>query len=148
MLNRRSMTPNAWDEMERFQREMNRLFDDTFTRWPSLPGEFPAVNIWTGEEGAILTTEVPGLNPEDIDISVVGQTVTISGDRQPEHMNSEETRYHRQERPLGKFVRSIELPFMVDANQVQATFENGVLYIKMPRTEAEKPKKITIKTSA
>jgi len=147
MLNRRFMTPNVWEEMERFQREMNRLFDDTFTRWPSLPGEFPAVNIWIGDEGVILTTEVPGLNPEDIDISVVGQTVTISGNREAENVD-QETRYHRQERPVGKFARSIELPFMVNANQVQATFENGVLYIKMPRAEAEKPKKITIKASA
>jgi HSP20 family protein len=147
MLNRRWYTPSMWDEMERVQREMNRLFNSTFSNRLSFPTEFPAINIWAGNDGVILTAEIPGANPEDIDINVVGQTVSISGGREMDKVG-EETRYHRQERQSGKFTRSIELPFTVDANKVQAKFDKGILSINLPRVEAEKPKKITVKASA
>jgi HSP20 family protein len=147
MLNRRFYTPSMWDEMERVQREMNRLFNNTFTNRPSLPAEFPAINIWAGNDGVILTAEIPGTNPDEIDINVVGQTVSITGSREIDKVD-EEARYHRQERQSGKFTRSVELPFTVDAGKVQARFDRGILLVNLPRVEAEKPKKITVKTSA
>jgi len=145
MFNRRFYTPSMWNEMERFQREMNQLFDSAFTNGLSTQAEFPAMALWSAKDGAILSTEVPGINPDDIDISVLGQTVTITGNREPDK-TGEEIHYHRQERQTGSFSRSIELPFTVDANNVQASFEKGVLYIHLPRTEAEKPKKIVVKS--
>jgi HSP20 family protein len=147
MLNRRFYSPSMWDEMERVQREMNRLFNNTYVNRPSLPAEFPAINIWAGSDGVILTAEIPGAKPNEIDINVVGQTVNISGSREIDKVN-EETRYHRQERQSGKFTRSVELPFTVDANKVQAKFDKGILLINLPRVEAEKPKKISVKVSA
>jgi HSP20 family protein len=145
MFNRRFYTPSMWNEMERFQREMNQLFDSAFTNGLSAPAEFPAMALWSAKDSAILSTEVPGINPESIDISVLGQTVTITGNRELDK-TGEETRYHRQERQVGSFSRSIELPFTVDSNNVKASFEKGVLYIHLPRIEAEKPKKIIVKS--
>jgi HSP20 family protein len=145
MLYRRSTVPTVWDEMERLQRQMNRLFDDFNPGDGHSFPDFPAVNLWSSSEGAMLTAELPGVKHEDIDISVVGDALTLTGKREPEKVGKD-VRFHRQERSFGQFVRSIELPFTVDANKVEAVFEKGVLYVHLPRTEAEMPKKISVKS--
>ena len=135
----------SWREFDRLQREMNRLFDTVFSdvRRRSAPN-YPAMNIWTNEEGAVITAELPGISPDDIDISVVGETLTLSGERKPDQL-SQGDKYHRRERPYGKFSRTIQLPFLVDVDGVEALFEKGVLHISLPRAEADKPKKIAVK---
>ena len=134
-----------WREMERLQRDMNRLFarmprERTLSAAPS----YPAMNVWTNENGAVVTAELPGCSPEDIDISVQGETLTVRGSRQPDEVQEGQV-YHRRERGCGGFTRSFQLPFEVQANKVEATFSKGVLIISLPRAEADKPKKITIK---
>ncbi|GAB4577965.1 MAG: Hsp20/alpha crystallin family protein [Anaerolineales bacterium] len=139
-------TPSIFSELDRLQREMNRLFERTYApRLRSAPS-FPAMNVWTNDDGAIITAELPGVSPEDIDISIIGETLTLTGERKPDLLE-EEVRYHRQERGYGKFTRSLELPFRVDAAQVEASFDKGVLHITLPRLEADKPKKIAIKVA-
>jgi len=142
---RRYRIPSMWREIDRLQREMSRLYDSYYpSQLRPAPG-YPAMNIWTSEDGLNVTTEVPGIQPEDIDISVVGETLTLSGERRPEELQ-EGARYHRQERGYGKFTRSVQLPFPVDVNKVEATFKNGVLQIALPRAEADKPRKIVVKS--
>ena len=139
---------NTWQEVERMQREMERLFNTFYgnrSRFQAAPS-FPAMNVWTNQEGAVLTAELPGVNPEDIDISVVGETLTLTGARQPEELQEGE-KYHRRERGYGKFTRTFQLPFPVEADKVDAVFEKGVLHISLPRAEADKPKKISVKTA-
>lgn len=138
---------SPWREMERLQREMNRLFSDTFSTVGvrTAPG-FPAMNAWTNDEGVVVTAELPGVKPEDIDISVVGDTLTLSGSRQPEKLEDGE-KYHRQERHYGRFTRTFQLPFQVEADAVEAIFEKGVLHISMPRAEVDKPRKIAVKAA-
>jgi HSP20 family protein len=132
--------------MDRLQGEMNRLFDAyTPARLRRAPG-YPAMNVWANDDGLVLTTEVPGVNPQDIDISVVGETLTLSGERMPDELK-EGSRYHRQERGYGKFTRSVQLPFPVDVNAVEASFKDGVLHVAMPRAEEDKPRKITVKSA-
>jgi HSP20 family protein len=133
--------------MERLHREVDRLFSDSF----SLAGgrtapSYPAINVWTNEEGAVLTAELPGVDPQDIDISVVGDTLTLSGDRQPAALEDGD-KYHRRERGYGKFNRSFQLPFKVETDHVEAIFEKGVLHLSLPRAEADKPKKISVKSA-
>jgi len=94
----------------------------------------------------MVTAEIPGIAHEDIQINVVNDTLTVIGECKPTETDPE-ARYHRQERGSGKFSRSIELPYAVDSNKVEASFNNGVLHISLPRKEAEKPKKIVIKTA-
>lgn len=143
MIYRRYRMPTVWQEMERLQREMNRLMGQSYAgRFRAAPS-FPAVNLWVSDEGIIVTSEVPGIKPEDIDISVVNEMLTISGERAPENVDVQ-ARYHRRERGCGKFARSIQLPFAVDANKVEASFRNGVLQVSLPRKEEEKPRKIKV----
>ena len=141
---RRFRKPSIWQEMDQLQREMNRLFDATSKRSVFTPPSYPAINIWTKEDGQLISAEMPGINPDNIDIDVTGDALSISGERKQDKVG-EEARYHRRERSYGSFSRTIQLPFMVDTNKVEANFKNGILMISLPRAEADKPKKITIK---
>jgi HSP20 family protein len=140
---------DPWREFKRMEDRMKRLRDSlghTFLEYPfTSPSEFPAVNVWTNEDGAVVTTEIPGVDPQSIDISVMGKSVTLRGSRQPEEIKKEES-YHRRERWEGQFSRIIELPFDIETNKVGARFSKGILYITLPRAEADKPRKIAVKS--
>jgi HSP20 family protein len=131
--------------MERLRREMNRLVSGV-SRWPGLSAApcYPAINVWTNQDGAVVTAELPGIDPEDIDISVQNDTLTLRGSRKPEEAQEGGT-FHRRERGCGSFTRSFQLPFQVEPDQVDASYAKGVLSISLPRAEADKPQKITIK---
>jgi HSP20 family protein len=137
-------TQSSWHEMDRLRREMNHLFADwpTSAGWGAAPA-YPAMNVWTNEDGAVVTAELPGVDPEDIEISVVNETLTLTGTRQPEEV--EGATYHRRERGQGRFTRSFQLPFRIEGDEVEASFEQGVLYINLPRAQEDRPKKITVR---
>ncbi|HEY5621088.1 MAG TPA: Hsp20/alpha crystallin family protein [Pontiella sp.] len=137
----------AWspfEELRSLQREMNRLFDgyDSGTAM----SRFPALNVWGNEENVVVTAELPGLETEDLDISVVNNQLTIKGERKSDKP-AENAVCHRSERDTGRFVRTVRLPFAVESNKVTAKYENGVLTVYLPRHEATKPKRIEIKAS-
>jgi HSP20 family protein len=139
---RNLMSIDPWREMDGIRHEMNRLFNRAIDE----NKEYPAVNIWTNQESAVITAELPGYDPKDIGLSVVGGVLTISGKRVKQELKEGE-QYHREERGAGNFERSVRLPFLVDNEKVEANFKNGVLQINLPRAESDKPKKIQIKTS-
>jgi len=143
---RRFRQPTLWREMDDFQRELNRLFELYYPRKTRVAPSYPAVNIWSNEDGLLITAEIPGTSVDDIDINVVGQTLTLSGERKPEKLE-EGAQYQRQERGFGKFSRVIELPFSINVNKVEATFKNGILTIVLPRAEEDKPKKIKVQSA-
>ncbi len=137
-----SRTGRTWDPWQEFER-INRRFSEIA---PSFSGnEFPVVNIWTNGSCAIVTTEIPGIEPSSVDISVVGKTLTLGGTRKSDEAGDGDS-CHRSERWQGKFSRAIELPFQIDPNKVEARFNKGVLQVTLPRAEADKPKKIPIKS--
>jgi HSP20 family protein len=139
---------NPWRELEQVQREMDRVFSEFANRGGrQVSLGYPAINIWANQEGVVVTAELPGVKSEDIDISVVGDTLTLSGNREPVQLQENE-RFHRRERRYGKFTRTFELPFKVEADEVNAVFERGVLHISLPRAEEEKPRKIAVKGAA
>jgi HSP20 family protein len=142
---RRFQRPSIWQEMDQLQHEMNRLFDATTKEHVFSSPSYPAINIWTNDDGQIISAEMPGIHPDDIDIDVTGDALSISGVRKPDEV-AKEAHYHRRERNYGSFSRTVQLPFMVDTNKVEASFKNGILLISLPRAEADKPKKITIKS--
>ncbi len=127
-------------DMQRLQDSLNRFISASAANGAS---EFPLVNVWSSESGAIVCAEVPGIAPEDVDISLVHDTLTIRGSRAPEELKEGETR-HRYERGHGQFTRSLQLPFGVEADKVEAKFSSGVLQITLPRAEAEKPRRISV----
>jgi HSP20 family protein len=131
--------------MNRLQRDMNRLFNSYGPFRLRTAPSYPAVSVWAKEDGQVVNAEMPGVKAEDIDVSVVGDTLTISGKRGPEEL-PEGARFHRRERVAGEFSRSIQLPFAVDSEKVEASLKDGVLTLNLPRLEADKPKKITIQS--
>lgn len=140
-------TSRAWspfDELRSLQREMNRLFDGYEPR--TAMSRFPAMNVWGNDENVVVTAELPGMAPEDLDINVVNNQLTIKGERKADKP-AEDAVCHRNEREYGKFVRTVRLPFAVENDKVTARYENGVLTVVMPRHEATKPKRIEINAS-
>lgn len=107
--------------------------------------EFPAINMWVSEDNAVVTTEVPGIDPNALEISVVNDSLTLRGLRKTEELKGGES-YHRRERWSGQFTKTLELPFAVESDKVEARFSKGVLSISLPRAEAEKPRKISVKS--
>ena len=143
---RRYRNPSIWREMDALQQDMNRLFGErSFNRMRKAPA-FPAINVWAAEDSAKISAEIPGISKDDLEINVTGDTLTLSGNRSQDDL-PEGARFHRQERRFGEFNRSIQLPYTVDVNKVKAVFKNGVLTVELPRIEAEKPKKISVKAS-
>ena len=132
---------DAMPEMLQLQREMNRLFSNVGQKAPQ---DYPAVNIWEKNGSAVVTAELPGIDPEKLDISVSGDILALSGTAQPVNFTGNET-YLRQERGIGSFKRSIQLPFSVNAQEVEARYERGILMIALPRMKEDLPKKIKIK---
>ena len=129
---------DPWNEFDRMQRAVSR--------WVSPPSaDFPAVNVWVSGEEAVVTTEIPGVDPKLIDISVAGKTLTIRGSRNPEELREGDS-YHRRERWSGQFTKTVDMPYTIETNKVEAQFSKGVLHVKAPRAEAEKPKKISVRS--
>ncbi len=136
---------SPWREIQRLRQEMNQLFADFPSQYRiNQAAGYPAMNVWSNEDGALVTAELPGVLPADIDISVVNDTLTISGKRERDECD-QDVRFHRRERGCGSFTRSFQLPFHVEADKVEASFDKGVLHISLPRAEADKPRKITVK---
>ncbi len=141
---RRTSLPSIWREMDRLQHEMNRLFDRTIRgRVPGAP-TYPAVNIWANDDGQVIIAEMPGVDLDDIEIDVTADTLTLSGKR-ARPSTDDGVQIHRAERAFGEFTRKIQLPFMVDPEKAKASFKDGILQISIPRAEADKPRKITVK---
>lgn len=134
----RNISP--FDELRRLQREMDSLLNG-YTKEYS---DYPAVNIWSNDNEVILQAEVPGLNANDINLTVSGDGVSIEGERQTEEEETENLGFHRRERGSGKFIRSFRLPYEVDSEKVEAKYENGILNVFMPKSEQAKPKKISV----
>ncbi|MGV8056946.1 MAG: Hsp20/alpha crystallin family protein [Smithellaceae bacterium] len=132
--------PDAAPEMLRLQQEMNRLFSNAGQRTQQ---DYPAVNIWENMESAVLTAELPGIDPQKIDIEVTGDILTLSGASQANVLKESET-YLRQERVQGSFKRKVQLSFPIDPKRVEAHYEKGILSITLPRLEESLPKKIKI----
>jgi len=145
MIYRRYSVPNVWEEMERMQREMSKVMNGYPFDRPRGMGVFPAINAWTSDDEEIVTAELPGIEPSELELSIVNDVLTIGGERVVEDVDGD-LRYHRRERTDGKFSRSIQLAFPVDADKVGASYENGVLKITLPRAEADKPRRIPVKS--
>ena len=130
--------------MRRMQSAMNQIFDGT--RLPGQSATYPPVNLWVAEDGIVMTTELAGLTEQDIELTVKEKVLTIRGTF-PETQSGDDIVWHRHERVNGGFLRSIELPFRVDPDLINARFENGVLTVEMQRPEDDKPKRVQIKSS-
>jgi HSP20 family protein len=141
-----------WEPMRELQTMrslMDRFFDEPFFSAPQLwsqRGEnFPVPLDVIEEDGQyVVKASMPGVNPEEVEITLTENVLTIKGETKRES-ESNESNYHVRERHYGSFMRHVTLPATVNADQVEATFENGVLTLRVPKSEAAKPKKIEVR---
>lgn len=139
----RLSTTDPFSEMRQMQNAMNRLFNPTRARGRS--SILPPVNFWAGEDSIVMTSELPGLTEQNIDLTVQDTTLSIRV-TYPEPETAEDITWHRHERAEGSYLRTVDLPFRVDPDRIDARFKDGVLAVEMQRPEADKPKHIQIKT--
>ncbi len=131
-------------ELEEWERRFDDLLERPLWRWPvEEKGWMPAVDVFEKEDKFVVKAELPGMKEEDVDVSLVGDTLSIKGEKKTETEIKEED-YYRCERSYGSFYRAIPLPANVDADKIEASFEDGVLEIALPKSAKVKPKKITV----
>ena len=134
---------NPWQELDQIQQEMSRMFGRRIAK-PSVPVGYPAVNLWADDASLVLTAEIPGMNPEQLDVAVNRNSIVLSGTRESGKLQEGET-YYRQERPKASFTRTLELPVEVDPQSAEAEYAKGVLTLRLSRPAAHQPKKVAVK---
>jgi len=145
---------NPTDSLLPWHRAMDRFFDDDFfrsfgyiptrdeNRWHEL-----ALDLSEDENSLKVEASLPGINPEEVEISIHDGVLTIRGEVESEDEKEEEGKYYLRERHYGSFHRAIRLPVDVNADSAEAVFENGVLHLTLPKAEETKPRRITVKAS-
>ncbi len=142
-------------ELEDMRRDMDRLFEEFFTpspgrrRWPTRAGAgvvVPDIEMYDRKSEIVIKAELPGVNKEDIDLSITKDTLTLKGEVKREEEVKEED-YYANERTYGTFNRTIALPVEVDNEKAKANFKNGILELVIPKREEAKPKEIKIEVS-
>ena len=145
------MTIVRWEplrELSSLQSEMNRLFNTAFDTPSPASGTvarrwMPAMDLVESADHFVLRADLPGMGEDDVQIELEDGTLTVSGERKSEHEEREEG-FHRVERSFGAFSRSLTLPKGIDGDAVSASFDRGVLEIRIPKPETQKPRRISI----
>jgi len=131
------------------RREIDRLFEDTFSRGDGVNNWSPAVDVSESDKELKLELELPGINPEDVEISADNNVLTVRGEKHCERKEgAEDSRYHIVERSYGSFVRSFQLPHGLDDSKIQADCNNGILSIRIPKAALPQPRRIQIGQNA
>lgn len=139
---------SPFEELERMRRQVDMLsnrISGGMLREP-FAGVFPLINVTEDNDNYYIRAELPGIKAADLEISVTGDTLSISGERRISAEN-DNIKYHRRERESGKFSRIVRLPAQVDVKKVEAGSAHGILTVILPKAEIAKPKQITVKPS-
>lgn len=143
----RALTP--WTGTTALRKDMERLFERFFEPLgdaPALGAWEPKVDVSETKDAVTVKAEIPGVKPEDIQLSLQEGVLTLKGEKEDEKEEKDQ-QFHRVERSYGSFLRIVRLPAAVDAGKVNATFKNGVLTVTLPKTTEAKGTTIPIKTS-
>jgi HSP20 family protein len=132
---------DIWREMERIRKEFNNLFSGYQRVTDS--GTYPLLNVYDNRDEVIVTAELPGMTKEKVNITFMDEVLTLSGELEP-ISGAQNMTAVRRERSIGSFEKRVHVPFKVQQDKISASFENGVLTIKMPKSEEARPKTITI----
>jgi len=137
---------SPFQELESIQRTLSRLLEGGGEEtWPTETAQWlPAVDIRETDEALLVEAELPGIDKNDVKVEIKDNVLTISGERKYEKDVKEEN-VHRVERAYGRFVRSLALPTTVDTDKVEAEMKNGVLRLRLPKTEQARAKQIAIR---
>jgi HSP20 family protein len=141
---RRDFFNDVFGEMARFPDDFQRVFGRNVFGGPRWASAGPAMNVWADDHAVYAEVDLPGIDVEKLDVSVTeGNRLTIQGERPVVEVPN--AVWHRQERGHGTFTRELTLPTLVDADKVEAKYENGVLRLTLPKADAAKPRKISVK---
>jgi|AP95_1055475.scaffolds.fasta_scaffold07292_5 HSP20 family protein len=135
---------NPWSGLEDFGFGLERFFAWGVPDWYEEPA-YPAVNLYSGDDEAVVTAELPGYSAEEIEVSVAGNALTLRGSRASDEASEGEA-YRRRERRGNSFSRAVKIPFKVGEKGISAEFKDGILTVKLPRADEDKPKKIKVTT--
>lgn len=139
-----------FSQLSRVHDELGRYFGDFLGGTPAAARErwtfSPPLDVQESGEGFTIKTEIPGMNPDDIEMNLTGTTLTLKGEKKDES-EDREGNFHRIERTYGSFQRTVQLPETIDAEKVTATAENGVLTIKIGKKEATQPRQIKVQST-
>ena len=132
-------------------RQLNRILDDAFSGWPQEQGTItsawlPPCDVVEDGESVRIMMELPGVEPDDVRLSLENNTLTIRGEKRQQQESTEGGRVHRYERSYGSFERSFSLPNTVDADKVSADYDNGVLTVRLQKAERMRPREIPLNT--
>ena len=139
----------SFGELDDLRSAVDQVFGNYMGRPGSMRlyrGVFPAFNITENEDNLYLAAELPGIDPQDIDITATADSITLRGARK-EPTTGEEVNYHQRERDFGTFRRVINLATKIDTDKINASYKNGILTVVLPKAEEIKPKQIAIKAS-
>jgi HSP20 family protein len=134
-------TGNPWDQVNHLHQQMDQLFNDTFSQFPTNPSPLfaavssPNLDVREEKDHYTVRIDMPGASKESIKVNVDGRLLTISGDRTTVNETKESDKVVRSERSMAEFVRSVELPGPVKAESVDAKYDNGVLTVTLPKAE-------------
>jgi len=148
------MAVTRWDplpDMMSLRQAMDRLMEDALVRprmWASGMdgGSMLPVDLYETGDELVMIASMPGMKPEEIEITIQGDTLRIQGESKQEEIK--DAQFHRRERHMGRFFREISLPMMVQADKVKAHFDGGMLTLHMPKAEAAKTRKVPIEGSS
>jgi len=136
-------------EMDKMRKDVERLFDRMWMEFGStlssgLTTLGPSLDIFETADSLVVRVELPGVDPNDVQLSVKGRTLELRGEKKLEHVRTG-VRFHRVERRFGSFSRSVELPCAVEVDEINATYEKGVLMIVMPKSKDRDGKAVKVK---
>jgi HSP20 family protein len=153
----RELAPwRPFSDLTRWERDMERMMDDFFDRrmrpwWPErwlrtegFTTNVPALDVFEEKDELVVKAELPGMEKDNVEVNLTDHTLTIKGEKKKEEEVKEE-KYYRSERSYGSFVRTLQLPADVQADKVKASFKNGVLEVRLPKTEEAKAKESKVK---
>jgi HSP20 family protein len=145
---------SSWQTLEALRRELDRVFDETgtrnepFFRTAFLPGRaarrYPLINLYEEKDAVYLEALAPGVDPATLSVSVVDNTLSITGEKRRVAGDVKPEAFHRSERATGKFVRHLQLPVEVDESKIRADYKDGLLIVALPKAEKAKPKQIAV----
>ncbi|MFB3786510.1 MAG: Hsp20/alpha crystallin family protein [bacterium] len=149
----------AWNEMEQLRKEIDRIFEASLNqpwvnRWPLafLPGQearrYPRINMYDDAHNVYVEALAPGIDPQKLEVSLVNNRLTLSGEKTAVNGDVKPECVHRSERSAGRFIRTVELPAEVDAAHVEAEYKKGILLVKLPKSEKAQPKSIEVKVAS
>ncbi len=148
---------NPWQTLETLRREIDRVFEEPsvrrepFFRTAFLPGraarQYPLLNLSEDKDAVYVEALAPGVDPSTLQVSVIGNTLNVAGEKRRVAGEVKPEAFHRSERATGKFVRHVELPVEVDEEKVEAQYNHGLLTVKLPKVEKAKPKQITVQVN-